>query len=279
MPHLSSDPNLSVCPNYADEAFADTRLQLTNENMTEAQAIARQIENGKRINDEEQERQEQEHLDKEEASRKEDKKKNKHKYSAIPQLDVPIKPVILPSPYTIRKLDKGDYVELWYFTNDGLDDAKLKSSVDEDAMIMATLAGGNTAWVSAASTRNAAAVVDDENLTFENFCQACPHIIDAMQEASWPADHVRMMALFWRNLQVHDFRSEREALAQKALLVYQAEQRKRWHIAVKSAGGAYDLSRINETLLARTRANVYLDERTKLDNQRDYRVSVFFKSK
>ncbi|KAG0700562.1 hypothetical protein DFH29DRAFT_876479 [Suillus ampliporus] len=224
--------------------------------------------NLKRLNDEEQERQEQEHrCDEDEATRKEDRKKNKYKYTAVPNLDVPLKPTILPSSYALRKLDKGDYVELWYFTNDSLDDVKLKSSIDEDAMIMAMLAGGDTAWVSAASTRNARAVIDDQNLNFEEFCQACPRIIQAMQEAAWPADHIQMMAMFWRNLQVHDFCSMRDPLAQKALLIYQAEQRKRWHIAVKSAGGAYDLSRINEVLLEHTRSDVYLEERTKLDNK------------
>jgi len=297
MPRLLSDPNLSFCPNYADDAFINTRLQLTNENITEAQAIVIlrniwQAENNatklqwqaqvnedrdrreqlERLDNEEQERQEQESRDEEEAARKEDRKKNKHKYTAVPDLDVPLKPTILPSSYALRKLDKGDYVELWYFTNDGLDEAKLKSSVDEDAMIMATLAGGDTAWVSAASTRNARAVIDDQNLRFEDFCQACPRIIEAMQEAAWPADRIQMMALFWRNLQVHDFRSMRDPLAQKALLVYQAEQRKRWHIAVKSARGAYDLSRINEVLLERTRSDIYLEERTKLDNKRDYKM-------
>ncbi|KAG1721577.1 uncharacterized protein EDB91DRAFT_1029705, partial [Suillus paluster] len=79
--------------------------------------------------------------------------------------------------------------------------------------------------------------IDDQNLTFKDFCQACPHIIDTMQEAAWPADRIKMMALFWRNLQVHNFRSMQDPQAQKALLIYQAEQRKRWHIAVKSAGG------------------------------------------
>lgn len=301
MPRLSSDPNLNICPNYADDTFINTRLQLTNENITEAQAIVilRNIwqagntadkaqwqaqreedrerqENIERLEDEEQARQEQDRRDEDEAARKEDRKKNKYKYTVVPDLDVPLKTVILPSSYATRKLDKGDYVELWYFTNDGLDDAKLKSSVDEDAMIMATLTGGDTAWVSAASTRNAGAVIDDQNLTFEDFCQACPRIITAMQEASWPVDRVTMMAMFWRNLQVHDFRSMRDPQAQKALLVYQAEQRKRWHIAVKSAAGAYDLSRINEVLLERTRANVYLEERTRSDNKRDYRVSVIF---
>ncbi|KAG1742888.1 hypothetical protein EDB19DRAFT_1907373 [Suillus lakei] len=91
-----------------------------------------------------------------------------------------MKPVIIPSSYAIHKLNKGDYVKLWYFTSSGLNNAKLKSSIDEDVMVMATLAGGDTAW----------------NLAFEYFCQACPHIITAMEDASWPNDGVTMIAKF-----------------------------------------------------------------------------------
>ncbi|KAG2052185.1 hypothetical protein BDR06DRAFT_865017, partial [Suillus hirtellus] len=205
MPRLLSDPNLSFCPNYADDTFVNTRLQLTNENITEAQAIVIlrniwQVENNaaklqwqeqlnedrdrrehlERLENKEQERQEQETHDEEEAAQKEDRKKNKHKYTVVPKLDIPLRASILPSSYALHKLNKGEYIELWYFTNDGLNDAKLKSSVDEDAMIMAMLAGGDTAWVSATSTRNARAVIDDQNLKFEDFCQACPRIIEAM---------------------------------------------------------------------------------------------------
>lgn len=222
MPRLSSDLNLSICPNYADDAFVNTRLQLTNENINEAQAIIvlrniwqadniaakaqwqAQVEEDRerhehlqRLDEDEQERQEQDCRDEDKAAQKEDRKKNKFNYTVIPDLDVPTKPVIIPSSYAIRKLDKGDFVELWYFTNASLDDAKLKSSIDEDAMVMVTLAGGEMAWVSAASMRNAGAVIDDRHLTFEDFCQACPRIIEAMQEASWPADCVKMMAMFW----------------------------------------------------------------------------------
>ncbi|KAG1731527.1 uncharacterized protein EDB91DRAFT_1028040, partial [Suillus paluster] len=205
MPCLSSDPNLNVCPNYADDAFFNMRLQLTNENITEAQAIIilkniwqaenmakkaqwqeqteadrEQQEHMERLNDEEQERQEQNCHNEEEAAWKEDRKKNKYKYTTVPDLDVPLKTVIIPSAYTTCKLDKGDYVKLWYFTNDGLDDAKLKSSVDKDAMVMATLDRGDTAWVSVASARNTGVVINDQNLTFKDFCQACPCIINAM---------------------------------------------------------------------------------------------------
>jgi hypothetical protein len=94
-----------------------------------------------------------------------------------------------------------------------------------------------------------------------------------MGEAAWPADRIKMMALFFRNLQAHEYRSMRDPLAQKALLLYQSEQRKRWHLAVKTAVGAYDLSRINNELLERTRTRVYFDDREKKDNDRDYKVS------
>ncbi|KAG2339976.1 hypothetical protein BDR05DRAFT_950762 [Suillus weaverae] len=152
---------------------------------------------------------------------------------------------------------KGKYVELWYFTNDGLDEDSLKKTADDDAMILSTLADRSTAWVSSASMRNARAVVSDEDLPFEDFCQACPRFITVMEEADWPVDRVRMMALFWRNIQVHRLRSVRDPIAQKTLLVYQAEQHKCWHVASKSSAGPYDLSLVNERVLEATRKKVY----------------------
>lgn len=137
MPRLSSDPNLSICPDYAEEVYADARLQLTNQNIDEDQAIlilrnvwlasnnadkaqwrnqveedAERRQHLERLREEEQERQDQDRIDEDEAARKEDRKKNKFKYTSIPGLDVPMKPVIIPSAYAVRKLDKGDYVEL-----------------------------------------------------------------------------------------------------------------------------------------------------------------------
>ncbi|KAG1792976.1 uncharacterized protein HD556DRAFT_1309001 [Suillus plorans] len=277
MPRIINDPNLNVCPDYASPHYANARAQLVNDNVTEEQSIQllrtiwraandadidlwegqvevkrEQRENLRRIQEEEQDRIEQERIDEEESARKEEKKKHKHKFMPIPEdTGVPDEPSIIPSSYAIRKLDKGEYLELWYFTNDD----------------------GSTAWVSAAAARNASSVVDDENLSFEEFCIACPRFIAAIEEADWPQDRVRMMAFFWKNIQIHPYRSMRDPLAQKALLVYQAEQRKHWHVVAKSAAGPYNLSTINQKVLDATRERVYWLERTKKDNQRDYKVS------
>ena len=153
----------------------------------------------------------------------------------------------------VRKMDKGLYVELWYYTNAGLDEAVCNSStVDDKAMVILRLPNGGTSWVPAAAAKTASGVTDDRNILWEDFCQAAPRMIVAMEEADWPHDRVDMMAKFWGNLQVHQLRSTRDPLDQKTLIVYQAEQRRLWHIAVSSPQGAYNLSCINEDIMRKT---------------------------
>ncbi|KAG1759481.1 hypothetical protein EDD22DRAFT_782480, partial [Suillus occidentalis] len=129
-----------------------------------------------------------------------------------------------PSSYATCKLDKGEYVELWYFTNAGLKEAKTKSTIEDDAMIMSTLPDGSMAWVAAVSSCNAKIVIEDQDLSFKDFCQACLQFIMAMETSGWLAECIKMIALFWHNLQIHEYWSETDPLSQKTLLVYQAEQ-------------------------------------------------------
>ena len=169
-------------------------------------------------------------------------------------------------------MEKGLYVELWYYTNAGLDEALRNSNTtDDEAMVMLCLPNGSTSWVLAAATRTASAVTDDKNILWEDFCQAAPRMIVAMEEADWPPERVSMLAKFWGNLQIHELRSSRDPLDQKTLIVYQAEQRRLWHLAISSPQGAYNLSRINEDILRKTREKVYWDDRRSKDYERDYR--------
>ncbi|KAG1773430.1 hypothetical protein EDD22DRAFT_767200 [Suillus occidentalis] len=275
MPRIRNNPNLNVCPDYAADVFENIRVQLVNENTMEAQAMQllrniweannnavkllwqqqvdedrEQQEHRERLDEDEQERLNQEKIDEEEAASKEEKKKNKHKYLPILGTGIPNKPSI--TPY----------------------EANTKKTIDDDAMILSMLADGLTGWVSSTSTRNAHSVVNDENLPFEEFCQACPHFLTVIEEADWPQDRVQMMARFWMNIQVHKYRSLRDPIAHKTLLTYQSEQRKRWHIAAKSSVGLYDISKDNEKVLQDTREKVYWEEHNKRDNACDYKVSI-----
>ncbi|KAG1903426.1 uncharacterized protein F5891DRAFT_1185573 [Suillus fuscotomentosus] len=299
MPRIRNDPNFNVCPDYATLPYAAAREQIMNEHITEVQVVQflwniweaanntekalwlEQVGADKEQHDqlcflqeEQEERQECEKLEEEEAVRKEEKKKYKHKYTPIQASGVLDEPTIMPSAYAIRKLDKGEYMELWYFTNNGLDEVHIKkTTIEEDVMVLSSLPDGSTAWVSSTSARNASSVINNKDLSFEDFCQACPRFIAAIEEANWPTDHIRMLAVFWKNLQVHKYCSLQDPIAQKTLLAYQVEQQKRWHVVAKTAAGPYDLSAINTKVLERTRDKVYWQEHSKRDNQRDYRVS------
>ena len=136
---------------------------------------------------------------------------------------------------------------------------------------MVHLPNGSTSWVPAASSRTASGVIEDRNIFWEDFCQAAPRMIIAMEEANWPQERVAMLAKFWGNLQIHDLQSSRDPLDQKTLIVYQAEQRRLWHLAISPPQGAYNLSRINEEIMRKTREKVYWDEHRVKDYQRDLR--------
>ncbi|KAG1784995.1 uncharacterized protein HD556DRAFT_1250545 [Suillus plorans] len=202
MPCIRSDPNLNICPDYNSEDFENTRAQLVNENTTEDQVVQLlrniwlannnlekhlwQQQAEQCMEEDKQGRLNQVRIDEEEDARKEEQKKNKFKY-------IPIQ-------------NSGENGEM-PAVNDGLDEVSTKKMVDHDAIILSALPDGSTAWVSLASTCSARSVANDEDLPFEEFCQACPRFLVALEEADWPQDRIRMTALFWRNLQIHKYRS------------------------------------------------------------------------
>ncbi|KAF8814939.1 hypothetical protein BYT27DRAFT_7238623 [Phlegmacium glaucopus] len=292
------DPSLLECPDFASAVFAAARAPFINPTTTEDQAIQflKDIWNAgnqadrikwqqqndadevaltehRQLQSDADLQRAQEEIIEAESTRKEEMKKNKMKYTPIPDRDVPTIAPVIASNYAIRKMDKGLYVELWYYTNAGLDDAlRGSNTTDDEAMVMLRRPDGSTSWVPSASTRDATGVLDDKDISWEDFCQAAPRMIVAMEEADWPQDRVSMLAKFWGNLQIHELRSSRDPIDQKPLIVYQAEQRRLWHLAISSPRGAYNLSRINEEVVRKTRERVYWEDRRLKDNERDYRV-------
>ncbi|GBE78931.1 hypothetical protein SCP_0201280 [Sparassis crispa] len=298
MARILVNPTVAECPDYASATYAVTRAPLINANTTEDEAVqllkniwkagndADKAAWEQQVNDDATdvadqirlaEEAEVQRLDtlrqEEELSHKEELKKNKEKYLLIPDRDAPTIAPILPATYAVRKMKKGLYTEMHYYTNKGLDEALSGSStIDDEAMILLQNPNGTTSWVPAASARDSRGVTEDKDLTWEDFCQAAPRMIRAMEEASWPEDRVAMLAKFWGNLQIHELRSSRDPLDQKTLLVYQAEQRKAWHLAIPSPQGAWNISRINDEIMRKVKERVYWEARNLKDNERDFRV-------
>lgn len=302
MPRIIFDPNLTQCPDYNLDLYQAIRAPLINQNTNHAQAAAiltniwdaqNAIEKqqwqeqsdedeaeaeARRAEAAEQERLRQEDIEKEkEEQRKEEEKKNAVKYAPIPDRDVPTRPPVIASSIATRKLEKGEYVPLWYFTNAGLDDAmKSFNIVDEDALSIVRREDGSTALVPSLTSRESKALVGDQSLSWEDFSIAAPRMIEAMSRARWPNERVQMMASFWSNLTIHPYRSSGNQLEKSTLLLYQSEQRKLWHQAINSPGHGYDLSRINQELIKETKDRLYWIERERKDAERDVVSNFFF---
>ena len=295
MPRLIFDPNLAQCPEYDLDIYQAIRAPLVNQNIDHAQAAAilTNVWNGQNVMEKQQwqeqldqdatetearraeaadlERLRQEDIDKEkEEQRKEEEKKNAIKYTPIPDRNVPTRPRVIASSIATRKLEKGEYVPLWYFTNTGLHDAmKSFSIVDEDALSLVKREDRSTALVPSLTSKESKALVEDQYLSWEDFSIAAPRMIEAMSRARWPNERVQMMVNFWSNLTIHPYRSSGSPLEKSTLLLYQSEQRKLWHQAINSPGHGYDLSRINQELIKETKDQLYWIERERKDAERD----------
>lgn len=154
----SMDPNNAIRPDYTLPEYQEERQQLLDEGLTEQQATrsltalwifnnnaekarwtAKQehLEEARQRAEEDEAQRLQDLKDEEEATRLEDRKKNKNKYAPIKRGKVPSDPTILPAQYVTRRLKAGDYCELHYFTNKGLDEAKISALIAEpDALVM-----------------------------------------------------------------------------------------------------------------------------------------------
>lgn len=162
MIHMQN-PHEANPPDYADQRYAPTRQPLIDSfNILHADAaqclldiwtaqnlIKEQEWDTRREAEAEQHRQEQErlciqqeeaeclHLQEEEIARQDKRKKNRNKFLPFNNVKVSSTIPINPSLHALRRLCKGEYVELHYFTNKGLAEAQSVShSVDDEALAL-----------------------------------------------------------------------------------------------------------------------------------------------
>ena len=82
------------------------------------------------------------------------------------------------------------------------------------------------------------------------------------------------MADFWTNLQEHPFHSSSMPFKQKTLLIYQAEQRRLWHIAITNPHSGYNLASINEVLLRDTKEWLFWEDQVQLETEQQPLIST-----
>ena len=301
MPRILINPNSLLCPDYTLQVFEQTHTALVNDTTTHAQAAALltnlwtasnaaenllwqaqldadelEADAAHQQEDKELALREAEARREKEDLHKEEQKKNQGKFLPIPGRPVPQRAPVIAAQSASRRMDKGDCIPLWYYTNKGLENAlSTYNSTDDEALTLLRRPDGSTSLTPTASTKESKGVIEDRDIEWEDFCIAAPRMIEAMGCANWPHEHIQMMLDFWANLQEHPFCSSGAPFEQKSLLVYQAEQRRLWHIAITNPHSGYNLSLINEYVLRDAKERLFWEDRTRSESERVSLVSPF----
>ena len=256
------NPFDAPAPNFAEPEFAAQHQLLTDSSIPEEQAViilaniwqannARDREawchdqadqdqaqrDQALAEEEENERRHQAEANLLDTARLEDHKKNKAKYNPIHDVPVPLGPIIIPCASAQFKIKKGGlYCNLWYFTNHGLKAAE-KSAMSQDNLDYVTIqrdADDTCVLIVASATDlllsksrekkdDAFKPVADEDISWEDFLEATPHIIVSMKDNDWAEDCVQMFINFWTAIHGHPWRHASDHFSQQALCVYQAQ--------------------------------------------------------
>jgi len=150
----------------------------------------------------------------------------------------------LPAKYALDKIKALEYVPLWYFTSEGLHDAKrIPRSTPEDTIgLLKTDEGYSLLPVKAARLSQNAR--EDGELNWEQITAAKHNLLNAVM--AWPEKLKFSLVAFYMNLEA----AQSSTTNTRALILYQAVTRRLWHAALKGEATPFDIGHINLELLA-----------------------------
>jgi actin-related protein len=264
---ITQNPHLDVIPDHAGPHYDDIRTILVNTGITNEQAIKTlnvswtrsheeriQAWDQQVIKDEaalKEERQEQE--DQLRAERKQELKnerreieRKKSKMNDFNE-DAMVSDFLTPRPYdyALRRIADFDYVELWYFTQEGCAHAMDQPTQNEDTLCL-TRVDDLVFFKPMSALRASEDVIQDAELSWRQMEIAKTNLIQHITRCGWSEKAITALAQFFMNLGVHHYRQRPHG--EQALLSYQAQVRRDWHDQLK-LGNGFNIAIINETLL------------------------------
>jgi hypothetical protein len=167
------------------------------------------------------------------------------------------------------KIKNLEYVELWYFTSEGIFDAsKLTHTAADETYGFKSMDTGVVALQQVKATKASRNVLNDEALSWEQIATARHNLLDAA--AGWPEKHRRALAEFFMNLEA----LKASGSNTRALILYQAAARRRWHGTLKGLGDRFNLANISKPLLLSIENKIR--DQDQEDTQRQARESQKF---
>ena len=249
---ITHNPHLDLLPDHAGPHYDDIRNLLVGTGMTVEQAIqsldtswTRSLEVriqawDQQVIDDTREQEDQRHLaqeqedqqhaqleleqenERKEAEKKKPKMNNFDKGSMVNNILLP-----RPSQYALRRLEDFDYVELWYFTQEGCADATQNHRTQNEDTFGLTKVDEMVSLRPVSALRASKHALQDIDLTWRQMEIAKTILIQHLAKAHWPEDSIMAIAQFFMNLEVHPYRLQ--AYGEQALMAYQARVRREWH--------------------------------------------------
>ncbi|KAJ6624771.1 hypothetical protein B0H10DRAFT_1761023, partial [Mycena sp. CBHHK59/15] len=155
-----------------------------------------------------------------------------------------------PGAYTLLKLTKFEYTELWNFTREGCADAAMATaqrSVNEDVFAFAKVDDfvGLRPAISLLASKN---VVKDIDLMWDQLSFAKNSMLYHMAKLGWSEKHITSLADFWYALEVHPQRTLLHG--DHIVIAYQDKVCIEWHNSLKLDQG-FNIMNINDNLMRR----------------------------
>lgn len=282
-PRITIDPTVELCPVFSAAAFAAVCQSIAANGNTTAQLAAEQLEAAWKTQNavdraawdaqcatDTQEAQEQHDaerkaqetardlLRKQAETEQREKDKKKPKINDFDEnLTIGDEIPRRPSAYALQRLDHLDYVELWYFCPQGLQESAdaNQNPTDSIAFGFTTGADGEMGFKPANTEKASRSVVRDRDLTWRQMTMGKTAMLMQMTARGWPEKHIRALATFYVNLDIHPYRDRPNG--EEILLLYQARARREFFDSLKLERG-FNIAPINAELL-RSIADEYRD--------------------
>ncbi|KAH9853430.1 hypothetical protein C2E23DRAFT_821311 [Lenzites betulinus] len=166
---------------------------------------------------------------------------------AIPRDKAPPEDFMRPvSEFALSRLRQKGYIELFYFTEEGMRLAAGDTTpVHDDAF---TVANRDATIVLSTGPRPLKGVKSDELLSWDQVSKARTLLLLHAQNEKWDQEHIEVLSLFFFRLDAHPIRSEPRG--NETVVRYQARYRQEWHRAMTN-DEPFNLAIINENALLR----------------------------
>jgi hypothetical protein len=159
---------------------------------------------------------------------------------------------IKPARNILKRLEKKEFVELWYFTADGCRETSGADLLSSDDYNLVGTGNGRIVIRSEASAATSTKAVKDEDLSWEQLTEAKTRMVGCMKACGWSQHEVTQLVMFFLSLDVHPIRSQSYGL--QTIMRYQDRVRRDWTSRLKT--DAYSISEVNDNLMKEFRDDI-----------------------